>query len=148
MVYVSSSNSQHTAPHRDIASDQPDCRRLGSKFLWLRCNDPIFYCQARQNGQRLLSVLSSRVKNLLESSPEIIDHRICRASSALQQGGSVEAHAVLGSPVRNAIWIQPPPPVGFHACRLARAQPERGQTTFQSRRRRQQKRQHRAEAQP
>ena len=34
---------QHTAPHRDVASDQSDCRRLGSKFLWLQCNDPIFY---------------------------------------------------------------------------------------------------------
>jgi hypothetical protein len=37
-------DSQHMAPHRDIASDQSDCRRLGSKFLWLRCNGPIFYC--------------------------------------------------------------------------------------------------------
>jgi hypothetical protein len=44
MVNVSSSTLHMTAPHRDIASDQPDCRRLGSKFLWLRCNDPIFYC--------------------------------------------------------------------------------------------------------
>jgi hypothetical protein len=37
-------DSQHTAPHRDIASNQRDCRRLGSKFLWLSCNDPVFYC--------------------------------------------------------------------------------------------------------
>ena len=43
MVNVSSSTLNMTAPHRDIASDQPDCRRLGSKFLWLGCNDPIFY---------------------------------------------------------------------------------------------------------
>jgi hypothetical protein len=44
MVNVLFVDSQHTAPHQDIASDQSDCRRLGSKFLWLRCNDPIFYC--------------------------------------------------------------------------------------------------------
>jgi hypothetical protein len=26
------------------SSDQPDCRRLQARVLWLRCNEPIFYC--------------------------------------------------------------------------------------------------------
>jgi hypothetical protein len=44
MVNVSSLTLNIPHLHRDIAGDQPDCRRLGSRFLWLRCNDPIFYC--------------------------------------------------------------------------------------------------------
>ena len=42
------------APHRDIASDQPNCRRLGSKFLWLGCNDPIFYCGKEMAESRVM----------------------------------------------------------------------------------------------
>jgi hypothetical protein len=53
-------DSQHTAPHRDIASEQPDCSRLGSKFLWLRCNDPIFYCGTEMAETRVMLGLVSR----------------------------------------------------------------------------------------
>src|SRR6266850_6695267 len=51
-------DSQHMAPHRDIASDQSDCRRLGSKFLWLRCNGPIFYCGKEMAKTRVMLELS------------------------------------------------------------------------------------------
>jgi hypothetical protein len=44
MVNVSSLTLNIPHLHRDTAGDQPDCRRLGSRFLWLRCNEPIFYC--------------------------------------------------------------------------------------------------------
>ena len=34
---------------------ETNCRRLGSKFLWLRCNDPIFYC-----GKEMAETTSTR----------------------------------------------------------------------------------------
>ena len=48
-------NSQHTAPRGDIANDQSDCMRLGSKFLWLRCNDRVFYCGKEMAEARIRS---------------------------------------------------------------------------------------------
>jgi hypothetical protein len=60
---------QHTAPHREIASDQPDCRRLGSKFLWLRCNDPIFYCGKKMAETRVIRTDDLRNRSWEPSSP-------------------------------------------------------------------------------
>ena len=60
---------QHTAPHREIASDQPDCRRLGSKFLWLRCNDPIFYCGKKMAETRVIRTDDLRNRSWKPGSP-------------------------------------------------------------------------------
>jgi hypothetical protein len=58
-------------PHLDIASNQQDCRRLGSKFLWLRCNDPIFYCGKEMAETRVMLGLVSRdqARDASRSSP-------------------------------------------------------------------------------
>ena len=63
-------DSQHSAPHRDIASDQPDCNRLGLNSCGLDATIP-FSTVARRWQTRVMLGLVSRdqVRDASRSSP-------------------------------------------------------------------------------
>jgi hypothetical protein len=58
------------------SSDQPDCRRWRSRILWLRCNEPFFYC-GKKMAETAAHVLEGR-RSRRNAASRVADPSMCR----------------------------------------------------------------------